>query len=162
MKGIISSRWYSRQSSLLWTSKTANMSRETNEVVMMRCKKITSNLSTIVHLLVEPIKYLAKPKSSIEESLYIRQPPWTVTYSNPVISPPLYSFFSFVNMLISNRYWSITVLSYVVNSSRRCRGINTTGKMKSMASKNCISIVGLIKGGVCSLLGYHYQLKNIV
>ena len=36
-------------------------------------QKITMNLSTIVHLLVEPITSLAKPKASLEASIYIRQ-----------------------------------------------------------------------------------------
>ena len=48
------------------------MSRETNEGVMMRFKIITTNLSTIVHLLVEPITSLAKPKASLEAYISIR------------------------------------------------------------------------------------------
>ena len=38
------------------------MSRETNEGVMMYFKKITMNLLTIVHLLVEPITPLEKQR----------------------------------------------------------------------------------------------------
>ena len=38
------------------------MSRETNKGVMMLFKTITTTLSTIVHLLVEPIISLAKTK----------------------------------------------------------------------------------------------------
>ena len=49
------------------------MSRETKEGVMMRLKIITMNLSIIVNLLVEPITSLAKQKSSMEASIYIRQ-----------------------------------------------------------------------------------------
>ena len=39
----------------------ANMSRKMNEGVMMCCKKITTKLLKIVHILVENITYLAKP-----------------------------------------------------------------------------------------------------
>ena len=53
----------------------ANMSRETNEGVMMRCKIISAKLLTIVGLLVEPRTSLAKPKASLEASLSIRQAP---------------------------------------------------------------------------------------
>ena len=134
------------QSSLLWKIKTSNMSRETNEGVMMRCKTINANVSKIVNLLVEPITSLAKLKDSIEAYLSIRQPPWTVTSSKPVISPSLSSLSSFVNMLRPNRYWWSTVLSYFGNSAGRCRGINTTGKKNFTASINCISIINLITG----------------
>ena len=51
------------------------MSRETNEGVMIHFKKIMMKLSKIVNLLVEPIKSLAKPKSYLEESIYIMQLP---------------------------------------------------------------------------------------
>ena len=51
------------------------MSTETNEGVMMRFKTIMTNLSTIVHLLVEPITSLGKPKASLEEYIYVRQIP---------------------------------------------------------------------------------------
>ena len=104
MKFVIAASLYPRQSSLLWTSQTANMSRETDEGVMMRCKTITANLLIIVRLLVEPITSLAKPKSYLESYIYISQPPLTVTSINPVIYPSLSSFFSFSNMLRSNRY----------------------------------------------------------
>ena len=40
---------------------------------MMRFKTIMENLSTIVHLLVEHITSLAKPKTYIEASIYIRK-----------------------------------------------------------------------------------------
>ena len=122
------------------------MSRETNEGVMIRFKTITTNLSTIVHLLVEPIKSLEKPKAYLEASISIRQLTWTVTFSKPVISLSLFSFFFFGNMLISNRYWWGTVESHVGNSADLCGGRNTTGKMKYTASRNCISIIDLIKG----------------
>ena len=66
MKGIIAASCQHRWSSLLWKSQTENMSRETNEGVMVRFKIIMMNLLTIVHLLVEPITSLAKPKASLE------------------------------------------------------------------------------------------------
>ena len=89
------------------------MSREKNEGVMMRFKTITMNLSKIVHLLVEPDTALAKSKASLEASISIRQLPWTVTSSNPVISPSLFSFLFFGDMLISNRYWWDIVENHV-------------------------------------------------
>ena len=50
------------------------MSRDTKEGVMMRFKKIImTNLSTIVHLLVEPITYLANKNISMEASISIRK-----------------------------------------------------------------------------------------
>ena len=73
MKLIIEASFYPRHSSLLSTIKIENMSRETNEGVMMRFKTITANLKTIVHLLVEPIISLAKPKASVEAYIYIRK-----------------------------------------------------------------------------------------
>ena len=70
---------------------------------MMRLKKITTNLSTIVHLLVEPITSLKK-KASLEESIYIIKITLKVTSCKPVISTPLFRFFLFGNILTSNRY----------------------------------------------------------
>ena len=123
------------------------MSRKTNDGVMIRYKKITANLLTIVRLLVEPITSLEKTKDSLEAYLSISEPPWTVTSSKPVISPSLSRFFSFGSMLISNRYLWSTVLSYVGNSDGRCGGRNTTGKTKCTASGNFISTTNLINGG---------------
>ena len=71
---------------------------------MMHFKTITMNLLTIVHLFVEPITSIAKPKASLEAYFSVRQLPFTVNSSKPVISPSLLSFFFFYNMLISNRY----------------------------------------------------------
>ena len=42
---------------------------------MMLFKTVTTNLSTLVHLLVEPIVSLAKQKASMEASISIRQLP---------------------------------------------------------------------------------------
>ena len=124
MKVIIEAIWYPRQSSLLWTNQTANMSRETNEGSMMCCKTIKANVLTIVRLLVEPITSLAKPKAYLESYISIMQTLWTVTSINHVIYPSFSSFFSFWNMLISNRYWWSAVLGSVGNSSGRCGGRN--------------------------------------
>ena len=88
------------------------MSRGTNEGFMMYFKTITMNLLTVVHLLVEPIVSLAKPKAYLGASFSIRQLPWSVTSSKPAISPSLISFFFFCHMLISNRYWWGTVESH--------------------------------------------------
>ena len=84
-----------------------------NKGVIVRFKTITTHLSTIVHLLIEPIISLAKPKASMEAYISISQLPWSVTSSNPDISPSLFSFFFFVNMLRFNRYWWGTVESHV-------------------------------------------------
>ena len=51
------------------------MSRGENEGVMMRFKKITTNFSAIIHLLVEPVTSLAKQKASMEASLSIKKLP---------------------------------------------------------------------------------------
>ena len=147
MKGIITASCYPRHPSLLWTGQSTNMSGETNEGVMMHFKKITMNLLTIVHPLVEPITSLAKPKASLEASIYIRQIPWTVTSTKPFLSPSLFSFFFFGNMLRSNRYSWGTVLSHVGNNADSCGGRNTTRKLKCMANRKCISIIDLINGG---------------
>ena len=133
-----------------------------NEGVMMSFKTITTNLSTIVHLLVEPITSIAKPKASKEAYISIMQLPLIVTSSKPVISPSLFSFFFFGNMLISNRYLWGTVESHVGNSANCCRGRNTTGKMKCMASINCISIIDLIKGLYVLFLGPYIRWKIVV
>ena len=138
------------------------MSRETNEGVMMRCKKITANLLTILHLLVEHITPLEKPKASLEAYISIRQPTCTVIYSNPVISLSLYSFFYFGSMLRSNIYWWSTVESYVGNSAGHRGGINTTVKTRLTASRNCIYIIYLIKGSYVLCWGPSISWKSIV
>ena len=121
------------------------MSRDTNKKVVMCCKTITANLLTIVRLLVEPSTSLVKLKASLETSLYIRQPTWTVTYRKAVISPSLYIFVSFGSMLISNRYSWSTILINVRNSACHCRGRNRTVKINCMESRNCFSLTDLIK-----------------
>ena len=112
----------------------------------MNCNTITINLLKIVHPLVEPITYLAKPKASAEASFSICQIPWTVTSTKPVVSFSPFSFFFFGNMLRSNRYSWVTVEIHVGNSADSCGGRNTTRKLKCTASRNCISIIDLIKG----------------
>ena len=136
------------------------MSRETNEGVMMLFKTITTNLPTIVHLLVEFVTSLDKPKASLEASISIRQPTWTVTSSKPVIYPSLFSFLFFGNMLGSNIYWWGTVESHVGNSADRCGGRNTTVKMKCTASRNCIFITNLVKGRCVLCWGTSIRWKN--
>ena len=138
------------------------MSRETNEGVIMRCKTIMAKFSKIVHLLGEPITSLAKPKAYIEAYISIRQPPWILTSSNPFIYPSLSILFYFINMLISNRYWWSTVLSYVGNISGRCRVRDTTRKMNFTASRNCISIINLIKGGYVLCWGPNIRWKVLL
>ena len=150
------------QSSLLWTSQTWNMSRETNEEFMMRFQTITMNFSTLVHILVESITPLAQPKAYLEAYISVIQLPLTVTSSKPVISTSLFSFFFFGNMLRYNRYSWGTVESHVWNSADRCRGIKTTGKMMCMTSRNCISIIYLIKGRYVLCWGTSIRWKIIV
>ena len=133
-----------------------------NKGVVMRLKTITTNLLTIVHLLVETITSLAKPKASLEESVSIRKIPWTVTSSKPVISPSLFSFLFFGNMMRSNRYWWSTVESHVGNSADRCGGRNTTGKMKCTASRNFISVIDIVKGRYVIFLGPSIRWKRVV
>ena len=138
------------------------MSREMNEGVIMHFKTITTKLSTIVHLFVEPIISLAKTKASLDASIYIRELPRTGTFINPVMSPSLFIFFSSGNILISNRYWWGTVESYVGNIDDCCGRRNTTEKMKCTASRNCISVIDLIKGGYVICWGPSINWKSIV
>ena len=162
MKCIIAASCYPSQSSLSWTSQTTNMSREMNEGVIMNFKTITMNLLTILHPLVEPITSLAKPKASLEAYFPIRQLPWTATSTNPVVSPSLFSFFFFGNMLRSNRYIWGTVQSHVRNSADSCVGRDTTIKLKCTASRNCISTIDLIKGEYVLFWGPSIRWEFIV
>ena len=50
-------------------------------------------LFTLVGLLVEPSKYILKPKGSIESSPYIRYPPTTVTSVSPLYHLPHWLLF---------------------------------------------------------------------
>ena len=47
--------------------KSDKMSRVMNKGVMMCCKAVTSNLFTVVVLVVEPSKSISKPKGYLEE-----------------------------------------------------------------------------------------------
>ena len=123
------------------------MSRETNEEVVIYFKTVTMNLFTIVQLIFETITSLAKPKASLEAYFSISQLPCTVNSSKPVISPSLFSFFFFGNMIRSNRYSWGTVDIHVGNSADSYGGRNTTIKLKLTESRNYISIIKLIKGG---------------
>ena len=66
---------------------TAKMSSDMNKRVVMRCKTITSNLLTVVRLLVEPSTAVEK-KGSLEASIYIRRTTLTLTSSKTIIYPP--------------------------------------------------------------------------
>ena len=138
------------------------MSRDTKEGVMMRFKTITTNLSTIVHLLVEPITSPVKPKASLEASIYIRQLPWTINYSKLVMSPSLFSVLFFGNMLRSKRYWWGTIESHVGISTDHCGGRYTTGKIKCTTTRNFIYINDLIKGRCVLWWGPSIRRKRII
>ena len=79
MKGIIAEIFWPSKSSLLKINKTvnkygttrANMSTVMDEGVQMCCKSVTSNLFTVVCLLVEPITSIEKPKGYLEAYLSI-------------------------------------------------------------------------------------------
>ena len=138
------------------------MSRETNEGVMMHFKTITMNLLTIVHPIVEPITSLSKPKASLEAYFSIWQLPWKVTSTKPFVSPSLFIFIFFCNMIRTNRYSWGTVESHVGNSADSCGGRNTTRKLKCTASRNCIYIIDLIKGRYVLCWGTSIRWKFIV
>ena len=113
---------------------------ETNEWVMLHCKKVTMNMSTIVHpFIVETMTSVAKPKASLEEYISIRQLLLTVTSSKPVISPSQLSFLFFGKM-------RGTVLNQVRNSADSCGGRNRSRKLMWTEIRNCIFIIDLIKG----------------
>ena len=115
------------------------MSRETNGWVMMHCKTVTINMLTIVHpFIVETTTSVAKPKASLWASLSVRQIPWTVTSSKPVISSSQLGFLFFGIM------WG-TALSQVRNSAESSGGRNRSRKLKWTASRNCIFIIDFIK-----------------
>ena len=80
----------------------ANMSRVTNEGVMICFKAIMANFLTVVGIIVEHSTLIKKPKGCIEESCYIRQPTSKVTSSDPIISPYLVRSFFFISMMRSN------------------------------------------------------------
>ena len=131
----------------------SNMSRVMNKVVMMCCKAVKVNLLAVVGLIVEPSTSIEKPNGYVEEYLSISQHNINATYYNTVISTSLSSFFFFIIMMLSNgrihlsihKGWS-TVESYVRNSAELCGRRSRTGKMKFAASRNCISLINLIKG----------------
>ena len=114
----------------------ANMSRVTNEGVMIRFKEFTTNLLTVVGLLIENSTDIKKLKSSLEACISISQTPITVASSKPVIYPSLSIFLFFSSILIYNSisHQSIgkrrsTVESYVVNSDGCCVGRSITVKI---------------------------------
>ena len=96
------------QSVIIFTNQTANkygttrsnMSRVTNEGVVMCCKAITVNLLKVVGLIVEPSTDIAKPKGYLEAYISIRQPPRTVNSRNLVKYTSLLSFLFFSSIMI--------------------------------------------------------------
>ena len=82
MKDIISEICWPRKSSFSWTKKQTakkygttreNMSMAMNKGFKTSCKAVTSNVFTVVGLLVEPITATAKPNGYLEVSTFIRQ-----------------------------------------------------------------------------------------
>ena len=79
MKDIIAASCWPRQSSLLWWNKAnkyetarAKMSTVMNEGVEIHCKAVTTQVFTVVGLLVELGTAVAKSKGSLEASPPIR------------------------------------------------------------------------------------------
>ena len=64
--------WKNKKTKKYGTTK-ANISRETNEGVMMRCKTTKAKSLTIITIIVEAIASLEKPKASIKAYISIRQ-----------------------------------------------------------------------------------------
>ena len=146
-------------SSLLITNKTeekngtkrANMSTVMNKGVNMSYKYVTEKLFTVVGLLVEPITAIGK-KGSLQEYISIRYYYLAVTYSITVIPPALTrSLFYISTMRLNSRSHKIrdirrsTVESEVANSADLCLTRIRTGKIKCTESRNCLSIIKLIK-----------------
>ena len=61
------------------------MSTVTNKGVNSPCKAVTTQVFTLVGLLVELVTAIEKIKGSIEASPFIIEPPVTVTSNSPVI-----------------------------------------------------------------------------
>ena len=128
------------------------MSTVTNEGIKMHFKTVMANFFTAVGLLVGPSTAIAKPECYIEAYISISQPSFIVTYSSPVINSYLLSSFLLRIILRSNSRirqsrackW-IIVESEVINSTALCGTIIGTGKIKGTESRNCISIINLIK-----------------
>ena len=78
------------------------MSTVMNEGVKICCKSVTTQVFTVVGLLVELCTAIAKPKGSLEASPSIRQPSVTITSNSPVIYPFLFSSFFFSSTLQSH------------------------------------------------------------
>ena len=135
----------------------------------MRCKAVTSNLLTVVGLIVEPRIAIEKIKGYIEAFIYMIQTPITVTSINLANPPHLSSFLFFSSMLISNsrshqsigKQWS-TVENYVENSADLCGSRNRTEKMRCTESRKCLSSIDIIKGGYVLFRGPSISWKSIV
>ena len=71
-KGIIAEVCWPSQPSLLWTSQTANMSRETNEGVVIRCKAVTKILFPVVGPPPKPNRtYMEVPETILQSYIFI-------------------------------------------------------------------------------------------
>ena len=140
-----------------------------NKGFKMCCKAVTSNFFIVVGILPGPSTYIVKPKGYIEAYLFIGKPHITVTSIIPVIYSSLYIYFFFSNIMISNSishrsigWWWSTVGIYFVNSADLYVMIIRTIKMKFAASRNCLSITKLIKGGYVIFQGPSISWKIIV
>ena len=128
------------------------MSTVMNEGFKISCKAVMTQLFTVLGILVELSKTIAKPKGYLEASPSIRQPYITVTSNSPVIYSSLFSYFFFSSILWTNiRYLQSRVLrwihfeSEVIKSADLCGTRYITGKINGTVSRNCLYIIDLIK-----------------
>ena len=68
-----------------------------NEVVKVYCKAVTTQVFTVVSLLVELGTSIAKSKDYIDAYPSIRQPSVTVPSNSPVVYPPLFASLRFIS-----------------------------------------------------------------
>ena len=115
-------------------------------------QSVMTNFFTLLGLQVELIISIVKPKGSIEGSTSMRKYSITVTSNSPVIYYSLLRSLFFRSMLRTNsRYchniswWWSTVDVEVINSASLCGTITGTGIINGMESRNCLSIINLIK-----------------
>ena len=80
----------------------AKMSMVMNEGVKIHCRSITTQVFTVVGLLVEIDKSIEKSKGRPEASLSTRYPSVTVTSTSPVIYSSFFSSFLFSSALQSH------------------------------------------------------------
>ena len=135
----------------------------------MHCNTITSNLLTVVRLLVKISTSIENPKGYFEEYLSTRQNPLKLTSSKPVIYPSLSSFFSFRSMLRFHSrshqiigYWWITVEKYFINIAYLYGNRKINLRMKCTATRKHLSFLYLIKERYFLCRGPSIIWKNIV